>query len=686
MLSSKSKNEVWIEPIVDKFKKTIYYRIRQGGSKTQIDAARLGTKVGHGAHFRCLLSGTAIPPKYVKSVGQERKMGYKLIALIAKHKGKRVYIEPSIHHESAARSVTPEFRPDTTISGSTQYIGVRPYGVNRFDQLHSDRQLVALGVFKDLISEVRSRINDDARKAGHLSDSRGLKSGGCGADAYAEAVSLYLTFALGRAASYWNTGTIWEPSGGFICNVFTLHAIPMVWDFAEGNPFSTGTGSWMKSCLDWIHLYLRSAHLASSCDSKIIQADARSAPIPQGSVISTDPPYYDNIPYADISDFFYCWMRPVLREMWPDIFGVLATPKADELVAAPHRQGGREAANRFFLEGMKTVIKNMVDRSSEMYPTTIYYAFKQSEVIEEGVSSTGWAVFLQGVVDAGYAIVRTWPVRTERSSRMRAHDSNALASSVVLVCRKRDGNAKSLSIAEFIRALRRELPPAISAFQDANIGPADMPQAAIGPGMSVFSSCKAVLQSDDTPLPVRSALRLINRELDEYLSGIQGEFDSATRFALTWFTQHGFKDSEFGLAESIASARGISVEQVRRAGIVEASAGRVRILKRQELDQHWEPSSNSDRTIWQCAQYLALALQNDGEDGAATLLGKIGPSHGSSAKELAYCLYDIAANKRSDAAEATTWNGLIAAWPDFSRRVGYSPVDPVEFQGHLDVE
>lgn len=613
-------------------------------------------------------------------------MGYKLLAIIAKQKEKRVYIEPLIHHESVARDVAPKYRPETTISGSTQYIGVRPYGVNRFDQLHSDRQLVALGTFKDLINEVRDRINEDARTAGHVTDSRAIRSGGCGAEAYAEAISLYLTFALGRAASYWNTGTIWEPRGGFICNVFTLHAIPMVWDFAEGNPFSTGTGSWMKSCLDWIYLYLRSAHLVSNCDSKIIQADARSAPIPRGSVVSTDPPYYDNIPYADISDFFYCWMRPALRGMWPEIFGVLATPKTDELVAAPHRQGGKEAANRFFLDGMKAVIKNMVDRSSTLYPTTIFYAFKQSEVIEEGVSSTGWAVFLQAVIDAGYAIVRTWPVRTERSSRMRAHDSNALASSVVLVCRKRDTAAQTMSIAEFIRALRRELPPAISAFQDANIGPADMPQAAIGPGMSVFSSCKAVLQSDDTPLPVRSALRLINRELDEYLGGIQGEFDPATRFALTWFTQYGFKDAEFGLADSTASARGISVDQVRRAGIVEASAGRVRILERQELDQHWEPSTNTDPTIWECAQHLALALQNEGDDGAAMLLEKIGPSCGSSAKELAYCLYDIAANKRGDAAEATTWNGLIAAWPEFSRRVGYKPVDPVEFQGRLEVE
>lgn len=652
----------------------------------QFAAAKAGTKVGRGAYFRCLLSGNAIPPQYVKSIGQQGRMEYKLLAIVAKYRQKRVYLEPSSYHESIAKKVTPEFRPDIEISGSTQYIGVRPYGVDRFEQLHSDRQLVALGVFKDLIDEVRSRVRDDAIRAGCPTDSRPLARGGHGAVAYADAVSLYLTFALGRAASYWNTGTIWEHRGGFICNLFTLHAIPMVWDYAEGNPFSSGTGSWMKSCLDWVYLYLVSAHVAPTRDSKVVQADARSAPIPLGSVVSTDPPYYDNIPYADISDFFYCWMRPVLRRMWPDNFGILATPKMDELVAAPHRQGGRAAADRFFLAGMRAVIENMVDRSSVMYPATIFYAFKQSEVIEEGVSSTGWAVFLQAVIDAGYAIVRTWPVRTERSSRMRAHESNALASSVVLVCRKRDGAARSLSIAEFIRALRRELPPAIKALQDANIGPADMPQAAIGPGIGVFSSCRAVLKSDDTPMQVRSALRLINRELDEYLNGIQGEFDAETRFAITWFTQYGFRQSDFGVADSIASARGISVEQVRRAGIVEASAGRVRILKRQELNEDWEPLIKAHPTIWACAQYLVLALQTNGEDGAAFLLAEIGPSYGSSAKDLAYCLYDIAANKRRDATEATMWNGLIAAWPDFSRRITHSPIDPVEFQGDLQME
>ena len=418
---------------------------------------------------------------------------------------------------------------------------------------------------------------------------------------------------------------------------------------------------------------------------KIVQFDAAASNGILSGIISTDPPYYDNIGYADLSDFFYCWMKPTLRSVYPDLFGVLATPKQEELVATPYRHNSKKAAESFFLDGMSKAIANMARQSSDEYPATIYYAFKQSEIETEGVSSTGWATFLQAVIDAGYAVVGTWPVRTEKPGRMISVGTNALANSVVLVCRKQNDNAETLSRAEFIRTLKRELPPAIETLQKANIAPADMPQAAIGPGMGVFSRCKAVLEAADSPMPVKTALQLINRELDEYLGGIQGDFDPETRFALTWFEQHGMAAGNFGAANSIATARGISVESVRDAGIVEASGGKVHILGRDEIDSNWDPSQDKHLTVWECSQHLVRALEHDGESGAAMLLRKIGPKYADATRDLAYCLYDIAANKRKDSTEATAWNGLIAVWPELTRQAAAIRDTRGDMQGELDL-
>ncbi|MDE0880764.1 MAG: hypothetical protein OSB00_19215, partial [Sphingomonas bacterium] len=378
-------------------------------------------------------------------------------------------------------------------------------------------------------------------------------------------------------------------------------------------------------------------------------------------------PYYDNIGYADLSDFFFCWLKPTLKSIYPDLFGLIATPKGDELVATPYRHGGKDAAEAFFMDGMSKAIRRMAEYSSSEYPAAIYYAFKQSEIEREGISSTGWATFLQAVVEAGYAVVGTWPIRTEMANRMIASGTNALANSVVLVCRKKEGTAEIISRAEFIRALKRELPPAIAELQSASIAPADMPQSAIGPGMGVFSRYKAVLESDDSPMSVKAALQLINRELDEYLGGIQGEFDADTRFTITWFEQHGLKAGEYGSANSIAQARGISVESVKHAGIVESSAGKVRILGRDELDADWDPAGDSHLTVWECCQHLIRALENDGEHSAAMLLKKIGSEKADAVKDLAYCLYGIC-EKRSDAKDATSYNALIAVWTELTRQ------------------
>ena len=360
-------------------------------------------------------------------------------------------------------------------------------------------------------------------------------------------------------------------------------------------------------------------------------------------------------------------MKPLIKPVYPELFGVLATPKAEELVATPHRHGGKEAAKEFFMTGMSLAIANMADQSSPRFPATIYYAFKQSEIDQEGISSTGWATFLQAVVEAGYAVVGTWPMRTEMANRMIASGTNALANSVVLVCRKKEPTAKTVTRSEFMRALKWELPSAIAELKAANIAPADMPQSAIGPGMGVFSRYQAILESDDSPMTVRTALQLINAELDTFLNSLTGDFDDETRFAVTWFEQFGYEKGEFGTAQTLCQARGLAVDAVKHAGIIESAAGKVRLLQRTELEDDWNPDADSHLTVWECLQHLVHAL-TEGEDNAARLLKKIGAEHAGAVKDLAYRLYDLAASKRQDAPEATAYNSLIALWPDLTAR------------------
>jgi putative DNA methylase len=448
-------------------------------------------------------------------------------------------------------------------------------------------------------------------------------------------------------------------------NTFARQAIQMTWDFAEGNPFSESSGNFLSN-VDWVARVIDL--LAPSAAGFLSQHDAQTIVYPSQVVISSDPPYYDNIEYSDLSDFFYVWLKRNCGPVFPEIFGFLSTPKSEELVATRYRHGGQEEADRFFLDGMTKAIKRMTSQVGTNHPATIYYAFKQSEVESEGISSTGWATFLQAVVQAGFSVVGTWPMRTEMANRMVAAGTNALANSVVLVCRKKESTAEVVTRAEFIRALKRELPPAIAELQAANIAPADMPQSAIGPGMGVFSRYKAVLESDDSPMRVKTALQLINRELDEYLGGIQGEFDADTRFAITWFEQNGLKAGDYGTANSIATARGISVDSVKHAGIVESAAGKVRILSREELNDDWDPEEDRHLTVWECLQHLVRQHEKDGiSQDTAVLLKKIS-TQAEAVKDLAYCLYDISANKRKDAKEATAYNALIADWTELTRQ------------------
>lgn len=663
VLSSKKGQEVWIEPLVDRNSKTITYRIKRGGTNAELAQAAMGTTAGKRQAFRCIMSGAALPYDHIRSAGKSGQMGQSLIAIVAEGKGGRAYVEPVLSHTEVALLAQPEWKPEARLPDNPRDFKTPNYGMETFGDLFTDRQLVALNTFSDLVNEAREQIQKDAHSSHLTIDAKPLCEGGSGAKAYAEAISVYLAFAVDRLADAGSSIATWA-SGGFIRFTFARQAIPMTWDFAECNFFSDSTGNF-NGAIDWITKAISEFQPRSI--GSLRQQEAQLVELPKGAVISTDPPYYDNIGYADLSDFFYVWLRRGTKQVFPELTAILAVPKAEELVATPYRHGGKTEADSFFLSGMTQAIASLARQSHSEYPATVYYAFKQSEVEQEGLSSTGWATFLQAVIDAGYSIMGTWPVRTERSARTIATGTNALANSVVLVCRKKEATAEIITRAEFIRALKRELPPAIAELQAANIAPADMPQSAIGPGMGVFSRYKAVLESDDSPMTVKAALQLINRELDEYLGGIQGEFDPDTRFAITWFEQNGMGKGDYGTANSIATARGISVESVKHAGIVDSAAGKVRVLKRDELEPDWNPDTDTHLTIWECLQHLVRLHEKDGiSHSTALILKKIGDK-ADAVKDLAYCLYDICANKRQDAKEATAYNALIADWTELTR-------------------
>jgi putative DNA methylase len=687
LLSSKAGEETWVQPVVNKADRTIKYVIRKGGTKAEIASAKEGTKLQR-ANFRCLMSDTAITADYVKACGKAGKMGQALFAIIAERKGGRLYVEPNDEHISRAFApeiveVAKECR-DTFLYGETpaRLTGgtCHGYGLDQWGKLFTDRQIFGLSAFSDLVHEAREKIEVDALASGKLADGVQLQHGGVGAKAYAEAVSVYLAFAIDRMADAGSTIATWAHSG-FIRFTFARQAIPMTWDFAECNFLSDSTGNF-GGAIEWIFKAISEFQPRNT--GSLRQQDAQQVVLPEGAVISTDPPYYDNIAYADLSDFFYVWLRKATKSVFPELTAVLAVPKAEELVAVAYRHGSKIEAEDFFLSGMTQAITSLARQSSADLPATIYYAFKQSEVEQEGLSSTGWATFLQAVINSGYIIVGTWPVRTERAARTVASGTNALANSVVLVCRKKEASAEVITRAEFIRALKRELPPAIAELQAANIAPADMPQSAIGPGMGVFSRYKAVLESDDSPMTVKAALQLINRELDEYLGGIQGEFDPDTRFAITWFEQNGLKASDYGTANNIATARGISVESVKHAGIVESSAGKVRILSRDELDTDWEPSEDKHLTVWECCHHIVRLHEKHGIGlETAVMLRKIG-AKADDVRDLAYVLYNIC-EKRGDAKEATAYNALIADWTDLTREAASAPLTAKSGQMRFEV-
>lgn len=715
-LSTKKGKEAWVEPVVvnggeSASAPSIRFVVRSGKGK-----APEGTVGRKGA--RCIACGTPVPLEYIRKEGQAGRMGSQMMAIVAEGPNGRVYLDPTPEHEAIANSAQPSWKPDTELSTHPQYMGAPRYGMTKHADLFTPRQLVALTTFSDLVAEAREKAIADAKvlrtadatAAGLPNDDVPLAEGGTGARAYGEAISVYLAFAVDRYADYWSNLDRWQNANQQLTNTFSRQAIPMVWDFAEANVFSEQGGS-SKNLFDWTTQSIGS--LGEGLIGFIAQHDA-TAPHPQDTtpkLISTDPPYYSAVPYADLSDFFYVWLRRSLGSIYPTIFNTVLVPKAQEMVADQFRHGSKDKAKEFFEASLIKVFQRVNRLNHPDYPVTVYYALKQTEEdssspdslsqVEQGEEdediddpvplspsgrrargvrvsgtepmgrvSTGWETILEGLIQSNFSIDGTWPLRTELANRMRGQASNALASSIVLVCRPRPADAPKATRRQFLAELKRELPEALKLLQQGSIAPVDLAQASIGPGMAIYSRYAAVLESDGSPLTVRTALQLINQYLDEYLSEQEGELDEGSRWATTWFAQYQFEPGPYGEAEVLSKARNVSIESLEELGILEAKAGKVRLLRREEIAQRKEKGADSlslllASSAWLITQTLIHTLDRKGEMGAAALLAALG-DRGAVARDLAYRLYTLC-EKKGWTQEALAYNTLVIAWPEINR-------------------
>lgn len=650
ILGSKPGKEAYLQPVIRNG--TYSFSVKIGKPP---DGAKAGTTAGKRAAFICLMSKVPIGYDYIREQGQSVGLGKKLMAIVAEGSKGRVYLAPTAEHEALAATAKPNWKPDLKLPNNPRDFKTPNYGMMTFGDLFTPRQLVALTMFSDLVSEVREQIRHAAIAAGQSDDDLQLDAGGTGARAYAEAVSVYLGMAVSYACNYWSE--IATPAEGFIRGTFALLALPMTWVYAEAPPFGETSGNWMAG-VEWAEKVI--ALLPAVQTGEASQVPAQSNNLSRNKVISTDPPYYDNIGYADLSDYFYIWLRRSLRSVFPNLLATIAVPKAEELVATPYRHGTKDKAEKFFLKGMTQAMHNLAVQAHPAIPITIYYAFKQSETESEGTNSTGWETFLDAVLKSGLSITGTWPMRTERASRTQAIATNSLASSIILVCRPRQKGVGTIGRRQFVRMLNETLPLALDAMTRESEGlhspvaPVDLSQAIIGPGMATFTRYDAVLEADGTPMTVKSALQLINRFMAE------DDFDADTQFCLHWFDQHGWETGKFGEADTLARAKGTSVDGVRQAGVIEAGGGSVRLFKWKEYPADWDPATDMRMPVWEALHQLIRAFNADGDRGAAEVyVGAIGKTE--AARQLAYRLYTLC-ERRNWAEDARAYNEVVTGW------------------------
>ena len=652
ILSKKKDHEAWVEPIVDGT--AITYQVRQGLCPLEGTVNRKGA--------RCICCGANVPFEHIRQEGQAGRLGSVLIAVVAEGKNRRIYLNADKEQLKAADVVRPEDIPSGTLSGKCR-VNVSLYGFDSITDLFTNRQLTALTTFSQLIKEAQQQAEADALEAGWKDDKTPLNKGGAGALAYSQAISVYLAFLIDKLSDYHSSLCSWNTSGEKMSHTFTRQAIAMTWNYTEGNPFSMSSGCF-DSMLEWVTKCLQFFSAEAFGEAK--QWNAQSDCGLRQIMISTDPPYYDSVNYSDLSDYFYIWLRQSLRFVYPELFRTMLVSKAEELISASYRhENDKNKAKEFFEDGMLQACHQLYQYASEILPVTIYYAYKQSETKEQAgqkvTSSSGWETMLSAIIKAGFAITGTWPISTELKNRLSGIETNALASSIVLVCRKRSAEASAISRRRFITELSNELKPALKELQSSQIAPVDLAQAAIGPGMAVYSKYSAVLEADGTPVSVRSALQLINQELDACLNEQSGQLDSASRFCVDIYSQYAFKELPFGEAEVLAKAKNISTDSLIKNGVIKAEKGKVCLVDRSAM----ELKVSSNDCSWTICQKLAKALQEGGIVQCAQIVAT--NTKATNAKELAYRLYTIA-ERQGWNQDALAYNSLIMSWSQISAK------------------
>jgi len=656
ILSSKEGKEVYVQPVIegDQYR----FTVKVGKPPT---SAKEGTSAGKRQAFRCLVSGIPIDYDHVRKEGKAGRLGQRLIAIVAQGFRGRLYLEPSVEMEAIANQAKPTWKPNCEMPKKHRNFQPPGYGMNNLGDLFTNRQLVALTTFSDLVGEARERIYCDTLVSGMADNEKMIEVGGNGAKAYAEAVAIYLAFAISKLADRGSSICTWFTERDSTRNTFSRQAIPMTWDFAELNTLLDGTGSFMGA-MEWTAESI--GGIATGYESiagLATQEEATTQNLSNNKVISTDPPYYDNIGYADLSDFFYVWLRRSLKPVFPRLFATLVVPKTEELVATPYRHGTKEKAELFFVNGMTRAMHQLAEQAHRAFPVTIYYAFKQSETkADSGTSSTGWETFLDAVIQSGFALTGTWPMRTELSNRMVGAGSNALASSIILVCRQRTADAPTISRREFIRELNAALPEALDEMtrgagsEHSPVAPVDLSQAIIGPGMAIFSKYAAVLEADGTPMKVRTALQLINRFLAE------DDFDADSQFCLHWFTQYGWREGAYGEADVLARSKAISINGLAETGVVLSGGGKVQLGKWADYAADWRPPAGARPPVWESLHHLIRALRQTGETGAGQVLIAV-RGQSEAIRQLAYRLYTLC-ERQGWAEDARAYNELITSW------------------------
>ena len=654
-LSKKAGNEAYIE--ISTKDGIPQFSVHKGRTK---DYGTINRKGGI-----CPFCNSVVSFKHIREEFNRGQSGSRLVAIVAEGNRGRMYFSPDEEQLKAAYVDRPQGMPIGNLAYYPGYINPVAYGFSEIASLFSNRQLIMLSTLSDLIAEVAKRCSSDATKAGMSSDEIPLAHDGKGAKAYGEAISVYLAFLQDKIADYHSTICSWNSVGEKLRGTFGMTGISMTWDYAETNPFSNSSGS-----LTNMHNLLTKAimNIPANSTGFAKQYDVQTTPdCPYSYLISTDPPYYNNVPYADFADYFYVWMRTSIHEIYPELFSTMLTPKSEELTADPYFRGGKNEAAIYFENGMAKACKTINRLCNDDFPVTIYYAYKQSENTnlgkEIGTSSTGWETMLSAIIKSGFCITGTWPISTEKSGRTREISSNALASSIIIVCRKRPADAPMCTRRDFINALKRELKPALQKLQASNIAPVDLAQSAIGPGMGVYSRYSNVLEADGTPMSVRSALQIINQELDLYFNEQDGELDKESRFCVELYTQCAFNDIKFGEADVLARAKNTSVDKLRADGVLYSEKGVVHLLTREEIPME----VSKDKGIWLLTQQLTHAMETDGVDGAAKIVKEFFTSEPERAKALAYRLFTLA-ERRGWANEAFAYNSLIVAWPDVQSR------------------